>query len=372
MNKISSVFCFFKQKIFTEKINSESDFLALIQLPEYIYTGMDAIGRIFDSNYKSILVITDNDTQKASSVLPALMQKAHKHSVGAELVACDNPDRLFSVIQEKLIDATPQLIVALGDGKISDCAMAVSSMTGIPYCTVPQVAPTALWESDNIEAHLSRRVPSMCILDPDMIVGTHSSKIAYEGLAMLTICAESFIFAEHRYIKAMAQTAFCQIYENLFDAFRGEISARENILEGMYWAHISFVNSHSFSWESSCYRLCDFFASFGVDGLSLLAVSCVQIIKNAYQKNEVALQQLARNLNLTPQTELSGLLLVEKIRQLRARMSVPSCIKNIGVDEDKFLFLFDDLGEEDKRLFFDCYYSDYLNCRLEEQVYRGS
>ena len=96
--------------------------MALIQMPEYIYTGMDAVGRVFDNNYKSLLVMVDPDTQKTSATLPALFQKAHKHSVRAELVVCDNPDTLFSLTQEKLADITPELIVAAGDGKTADCA----------------------------------------------------------------------------------------------------------------------------------------------------------------------------------------------------------------------------------------------------------
>lgn len=333
---------------------------------------MDSIGRVFDSGYKNLLLLTDTQIDKASAVPSAFFQKARNHSVRAERISSDNPVELFSLIRERLVDETPELIVAMGDGKIIDCAMAASSMSGIPYCAVPQTAPTALWESDDVEAHLNRKVPSVCILDLDMIVSSHSAKIAYEGLGMLALCAESFHLARNRYVKSAAQTAFCQIYENLSDSFRGEISARENLLEGMYWAHISFVNSHGFSWESPCYRLCEFFRSFGIDGLSLLAVSCVQIIKNICCKDEDALRQLAQKLKITPQTELSGLLLVEKIRRLRASMSVPSCIKNIGADEDRFLLLSDELSEEDKALFFDCYYSDYFNSKLEEQVFRGS
>lgn len=346
--------------------------MALIQLPEYIYTGMDSIGCVFDSGYKNFLLLTDTEAERSSSMLSAFFQKAYKHSARVEYIARDNPTELLELIQEKLINETPELIVALGDGKIVDCAMAVSSMSGIPYCAVPQVAPTALWESDNVEAHLNRKVPSVCVLDPDMIVNSHSAKIAYEGLGMLALCAESFLASNDRYVKGMAEAAFGQIYENLFDAFRGEISARENLLEGLYWAYVSFVNSHDFSWESSCYRLCEFFRDFGIDGLSLLAVSCVQIIKNVFQKNEDALQQLAQRLKITPQTELSGLLLVEKIRQLRARMSVPSCIKNIGADEEQFLLRSDELSEDDKGMLFECYYSDYFNSKLEEQVFRGS
>ena len=50
--------------------------MALIQMPEYIYTGMDAIGRVFDKNYKNLLVITETDTPKSSAILPAFFQKA--------------------------------------------------------------------------------------------------------------------------------------------------------------------------------------------------------------------------------------------------------------------------------------------------------
>ncbi|MBQ8783817.1 MAG: iron-containing alcohol dehydrogenase [Clostridia bacterium] len=345
--------------------------MAVLQLPEYIYSGMDSISRIFDSECKKMLVISSVDAERSTNILSAFFQKAQKHSVKADFLTEDNPSELFSLIQEKLVDETPELIVAVGDGKIIDCAMAVSSMSGIPYCAVPQVAPSALWESDSVEAFMTRKIPSVCVLDPDIIVNSNSAKIAYEGLGMLTVCAESFLCADGRYVKSMAKTAFRQIYENLFDAFKGEISARENLLEGMYWAYISFVNSHDFSWESPCYRLCDFFKSFGIDALSLLAASCVQVVKNVYKDNESALRELACEVNASNQQELSSMYLIEKIRQIRAKMFVPSCIRNLGADEGRFLILSQELGEEDRQMLFDCYYPDRSYSKLCDNAFVG-
>lgn len=344
--------------------------MAVLQLPEYIYTGLDSVCRIFDKEYKKLIIISDIGIALSTNILNIFSQKAEKHSVKADFIAEDNPTVLFDCIQEKLVDETPEIIVAIGDGKIIDCAMTVSSMTGIPYCAVPQAAPSALWESDFVEAFLSRKVPSICVLDPEMIIMANSSKIAYEGLAMLTLCAESFAMADDRYIKSMARAAFRQIYENLFDAFRGEISARENLQQGMYWSYISFVNSHDFSWESPCYRLCDFFKGFGVDSLSLLAVSSVQLIKSIYGGNEYGLHELAYGLNITKQQELSAMYLIENLRRLRAKMFVPTCIKNLGAEENQFLLLSQELCEEDKKMFFDCYYSNYPE-HLQDEISRA-
>ncbi|MBQ8227602.1 MAG: iron-containing alcohol dehydrogenase [Clostridia bacterium] len=345
--------------------------MAVLQLPEYIYTGMDSINRIFDNNFKKLLIISNKEIEMTTITLPAFLQKAQKHSVKADVLVEKNPYELFSAVQEKLIDETPELIVAVGDGKTIDCAMAVSSMSGIPYCAVPESAPTSLWESDYVEALLNRKIPLMCVLDPDMIIGANSVGLAYEGLGMLALCAESFLKSGCRYIKSAAKTAFKQIYDNLFDAYKGEIAARENLLEGMYWAHIAFINSHDFSWESPCYRLCDFFKSFGIDSLSLLAVSCVQVIKSIYAENEPALHELACEVNASQQQELSSICLTEKIRQIRAKMFVPSCVKNLGADESRFLILLQDIGEEDRRLFFDCYYSEYSAFLNQNQVLTG-
>lgn len=345
--------------------------MAIIQLPESIYTGIDSINHIFDKENKKILIISSVDIENATNILPSVLQKAEKHGVNADLMVSDNPSEIFSAIEEKLLTETPEIIVAVGDGKIIDCIMTVSSVSGIPYYAVPQVAPTVLWETDRAEAFVTRKIPLVCILDPEAITRSNSVKIAYEGLGMLAICAESFLYANDRYIKLVAKTAFVQILNNLFDAFKGEISARENLLEGMYGAYIAYVNSHGFLWESPCYRLCDFFKQFDIDNLSLLAVSCLQLIENIYAEKTELFDELAGETVFMRRSEHPAIDLVEKIRKIRAGMFVPSCIKNLGVQEDWFLRLSVEIGEEDRELFSKCYYSENAPLAKTKQVFAG-
>ncbi len=334
--------------------------MAFLQLPEYIYSGFDSLGGIFDAESKKfILVIADSKTAFTADFTQTMLTKADKHGVKIEFIVEDNPEITAEMIQQKLETETPALIVGAGDGKIIDCACAVSSMTGIPYCAAPCCAPTAIWESDTFEAIITRRMPSVCILDPELIISIDSAKIAYEAMGMLAICAESYHTARNRYVKTMAKIAFGQIFQNVLPSYRGEISARESLLEGMYWSYVSYVNSYSFSWESACYRLCDFFRGFSSDSLSLLAVSGVQIIKNVYADDDDSLCSLADGLEITKQKELSGVFLVEKIRQLRAQLGIPSCIRNLGGDETRFMQLSRDICDEDRLLFESCFYAGF-------------
>lgn len=327
--------------------------MASIQLPEYIYTGIDSINNIFDREYKSILVISDSSCEKCGDFLERFKEKAEKNNIKADFLVNDDIVRLRESVGELLLQNIPEIIIAAGDGRISDCAMEISSVSDIPYCTVVSCAPTALIESDSADALLLRRVPQFSVLDPFFITRCDSGKIAYEGLGMLCLCAESYMSASDRYVKALSKKAFHQIYINIFSSYKGEISARENLLEGMYWAYIAFVNSHSFSWESVCYRLYESFKEEGVNALSLLAVSLVQITKSVYSDCPRELENLFHGLGIKNNDEA-----IKELRRLRAVMSVPGCIKNLSVSESAFLLLTDGLSKEDKETFCECFYGD--------------
>lgn len=334
--------------------------MAVLQLPEWIYSGLDSIGGIFEPEWRKMLVIADSTVNFSSSVFEVISQKAQKHNVMADFLMVEDHTVLTDEIQEKLMEEIPEVLVAVGDGRTIDRVAAASALSGIPYYAVPQCAPTALWSEDEIEVILTRRMPFGYILDPDMIVGTNSVKIAYEGLGMLTLCAESCLKAGNRYIRALARKAFIQIATNLFSAYKGEISAREDLLEAMGWAHIAYTNSFSFSWESPCYRLCEFFKPFGVDSLSILAVSGVQLIKRIFTNDIDELDKIAGEMIAEDVTVINGDRLIEKIRRLRAKMSVPSCIKNINISEAVFLKMADETNEEDRILFTECFYGDFF------------
>ncbi len=334
--------------------------MAVLQLPEYIYNGLDSVGGIFEADYKKILVVADSDVPFSSGILDAISKKAHKHGVSAEFLIQENPDDLTEKIQEALMDSVPDVLIAVGGGRTIDCIAVVSALSEIPYYAIPRCAPTALWSEDEVEVIMNRKVPDGYIFDPDIIIGTNSLQIAYEGLGMLTLCAEGCLKAENRYISALAKAAFVQIVTNILPAYQGEISARENLLEAMGWAQISYVNSHSFSWESPCYRLCEFFKVFETDSLSVLAASSVQLIKRIFSDNESILNEITLEAFVKNKSKLNQDYLFERIRMLRAKMLVPSCVKNLNVDEEAFTKKLNELSDEDKYLFTECFYTSFF------------
>lgn len=365
MKNISCVFTVEEVKNIFSEFYLESDFLASLQLPEYIYTGMDSVCKILDLQYKNVMLVADTETSKNTQVIQLLESKANSRMIRVETVISDSCISVFSQVQEKLIENTPGIIIAVGDGKIIDCVSAISSLTKIPFAAIPHVAPTALWDSDCVDAFLDKKVPSVCVLDPEMILHANSAKIAYEGLGMLTLAAESFLYSSDRYIKTLSHKAFSQIHDNLFDSYTGEISARENLLEGMYWAYISYINSYEYSWESPCYRLCDFFERFDIDSLSLLAVSCVQILEGIYKDNTEEMISLSQGINSVNRDGMSGEYLTDSVRKLRAKMSIPKAVKNLGADKNQFILMCDEISDEDKKMFEQSFYG-------EKQIYTTS
>ncbi len=326
--------------------------MSFLQFPERIYSGIDSINKIFDNDYKRILVLCDSRGLNYGSFLSGFEEKSKNNGVEMQTIIQDDFGFMFDSAQKLIISFQPEIIIAAGDGKISDCAMELSSLYGIPYCSVPCSAPTALIENDSVDAFLTRRVPEIAVLDPELATTCDSGKIAYEGLGMLCLSAESFTAANNSFIKPLAKKAFHRIYRNLFSAYTGEISARENLLEGMYWAYISYVNSHSFSWESPCYRLYELLRESGVPGLSLIAVSCVQIIESLYSDCCEEFEKLILGMGFKTCADA-----VEDMRKLRARLSVPGCIKNLNTDENYFLSQLNKVSDEDGKLFMNCFYS---------------
>ncbi len=313
--------------------------MSLIQMPEIMYTGMDSLSKILDLSYKNVLIIADTQSCKNTNVTQILLSKAKEKQLNCHTVINDSCVSIFSAVQEKLMEYTPEILIAAGDGKVLDCACAISSLIEIPFATIPCVAPTALCDSDCIDAFLLKKLPSICVLEPEMIIKANSCKIAYEGLAMLVLAGESMKNAQSRYVRSLAKKAFSEIQSNLFAAYTGEISARESLLEAMHWAYACYVNSYEFSWESPAYRYCDFFALFDVDKLSLLATSCVQLLESAVDDNDV----------------------LQTVRGIRARLSVPRAAKDLGIDESEFLTRIDEISDEDKETFSLGYYGEQIS-----------
>lgn len=327
-----------------------------MQFPSRLCCGMDSIQKLFDGENKRVLIISDGGTVMRTGALLKMKRKFEAGESKADILLNDNAEELFRLTREKIARDSPDLIVAAGDGKTLDCAAAVSSLTGISYVALPEVAPTALKEYDTLDIFLYKKAPEKCILDSESILAANSGKIAYEALALMCMATESAIKSNNRYISSLAETAVKEIYNNILPSYRGEISARENLSSAMYAAFEAYINSFEYSWQSACYRIASFFSSWELPMLTSIAAAFSELSEDLFCENEEAFSAFAVRLGIYKQSELAALNFTGDVRKLQAMLSVPSAARAFGISEGEFQKECKDMSDKDRDLIYRCYY----------------
>lgn len=329
-----------------------------IQLPKKIFYGMEALDKIFDESYGSVLIITDGNLSQKSGALLTLKRKFGALLTECEIIISDSPLELFKKSKKFASAHMPEAVIALGSGWVIDCGRAVSGVCEIPLATVFETASSAISEFETLDPFLYRKSSDICILDPSFINLADSPKIAFEALGTACLALESAVAGTDRYIRSLAQTAFYEIYKNIMPAYRGEISARENLLYAMHAAYTAYINSFQYSWQSPSYRIKSLFSQWSDSSLSILAVSITSIAELLCETEQNSFSETARLLELTPLEELAPQYLLNEIRRIQASLSVPFAMKNFMIDESAFTEKCSTLSEEDKDLALRCYYGN--------------
>lgn len=275
-----------------------------------------------------------------------------------ELMVSPDCNELFTAGCKYAQTQLPNVIIAVGDGSIQDCAAAISCLTEIPFISLPETAPTAFKEYDTLDIFLYKNLPEICIIDPSFINNADSMKIAYEGLGMMCLALEGSIFSPDRFIKTAAAKSLVEIYNNLVPAFRGEISARENLCKAMYGAYTAYINSFDYSWQSPGFRTAGFFSRWQAPGLSILAVSISTLVRFYIESDFESVNRISKIFAASPYEEFSVLDFADTIRRLQAVLGIPFALRSFGVDESEFLAFCRELSEDEKDLYAQCYYGN--------------
>lgn len=327
-----------------------------MHFPSKLCCGMDSLERLYDDDYKNVLIISNGDVPMRTGALLKIKRKLESCETRTEIIINDSASELFRLTRESAEKNVPDIIIALGDGKTIDCAAAVSNICDIPYAALPTVSPTELSEYDTLDIFLYKQSPELCILDPEFIIAANSGKIAYEALALMCMATESAVKSNSRYISGLALSAVREIYNNILPSYRGEISARENLCSAMYVAFVSFINSFEYSWQSDCYRVASFFSFLGIPMLTGIAAAFSELAEDMFCENEESFSFFAKGLGFYKQQELAALNFIGDIRKLQAMLSVPSAQRAFGIGEKEFQNMCKDMADKDRDLIYRCYY----------------
>ncbi len=329
-----------------------------LQLPGEIHSGIDALEKIFDKDYESVLIISDGKLSQQSGALLKLRRKFDAMMTGNEAIISDNAQELFDRAKKYADSHIPEAIIAVGDGKTLDCGSAVSKLCGIPLISVIETLPCALCEFETLDLFLYKNAPDICIADPSFISLADSSKIAYEALGMSCLALESAVTCPDRYISSVASKAFYEIMRNILPSFRGEISARENLCSAMLAAYTAYINSFEYSWQSAAFRTASFFSQWNSDRIGILAVSAVNLAEYFCENYSDSYFALAQSFDLTPLDEIASSYLTGEIRRIQASMSVPFAVRHFMPDENDFDSACAGLSDTDRDLALRCYYGN--------------
>ncbi len=338
--------------------------MSVIQLPHKIYSGIDAFDKIFDKDFESVLIISDGILSQKSGTLFKLKRKLDALLTRSEVIVEEDVYEMFEKAKKYAETYLPEAVIAIGSGKVQDCGCAVSKLCEIPLISVVETLPTALTEFDTLDLFLYKNAAEICIIDPLFITQSESEKIAYEALGTACLALESSVVCRDRYIKELAKEAFSEIYKNIMPAYRGEISARENLCCAMYSAYIAFVNSFDYSWESVSFRISSFFSKWNSDRISSLAVCITNLSELFFEKYPNEFTSLAEDLQLTPLKEIAPSFLVEEIRRIQATLSIPFAMRNFMIDEDDFISSCNALSEDEKDISAKCFYGNVTFIKL--------
>ncbi|MBQ7595326.1 MAG: iron-containing alcohol dehydrogenase [Clostridia bacterium] len=326
--------------------------------PHEVYCGIDSLDKIFSKDYSQVLIISDSEPFAVFSAAQQIHSSFNSILTEAQLITSQNPENLFKQAYAYANKEMPECVIAVGSGFVQDCAAAVSRITETPYISVVSTAPTHLYEYNTLDVFLYKKMPDICILDPVFITNADSLSLAYDALGMMTLALEAAICADERFVIALAQKAFIEIYRNIMPAFRGEISARENLCGAMYGAYTAYVNSGNYSWESAAYRTASFFSDFSGSKLRVLAV-CIPYLSEHYcEIKPQSFARLAMFAEPDAQKEIAAQMLLKNIRRIQATLAFPSSMKNYSVKETDFLVFSESLSVEEKDFYFQCYYGN--------------
>ena len=332
--------------------------MSVIYLPHKVYSGIDSFDKIFDKDFESVLIVSDGGLSQKIGSLLKLKRKFDALLTRSEVIVSENADELFEKGKKYAESHLPEAVIAIGSGRAQDCACAVSKLCGIPLISIIETLPCALSEFDTLDLFLYKNAAEICIIDPSFIIHSDSEKIAYEALGTACLALESAVLCRNRYIKNLAEKAFCEIYKNIMPAYRGEISARENLCVAMYSAYISFINSFDYSWESVSFRISSFFSKWNSERISRLAVCITNLSELFFEKYPEDFSALAKTLHLTPLEEIAPSFLIEEIRRIQATLSIPFSLRNFMIDENDFIACCSELSEEDKNIAGKCFYGN--------------
>lgn len=315
-------------------------------------------------NVKSVLLVTDKQLRQfgATANLEKLLEESGiKCNVYDE--TCPNPTvNNVEAAREIYVKENCEALIAFGGGSSMDCAKAVGARIAYPNRTVNQmkgllkvlkkiptliavpttagtgseVTITSVITNSEIKHKYTMNsfplIPAYAVLDPEVTLTLPPSLTATTGMDALTHAVEAYIGGSTtKETRAYALEAVKLIFENLETAYADgkNEKARRNMLRAAYIAGIAFSKSYVGYVHAVAHTLGgQYNIPHGLANAVLMPMVLDEYGESAYVK----LHELAVAAGIAKEsddTEASATKFIQEIRDMNARMNIPTGFTNI-------------------------------------------
>jgi len=312
----------------------------------------------------SVLLVTDTMLRKfgATAKLEALLADANIKCVVYD-ETCPNPTvNNVEAARELYVTEHCEALIAFGGGSSMDCAKAVGARIAYPNKTVNQmkgllkvlrklptliavpttagtgseVTITSVITNSEIKHKYTMNsfplIPAYAVLDPEVTLTLPPHLTATTGMDALTHAVEAYIGGSTtKETRAYALEAVKLIFENLETAYadgQNEV-ARRNMLRAAYIAGIAFSKSYVGYIHAIAHTLGgQYNVPHGLANAVLMPIVLEEYGESVYTK----LHQLAVAGGISKETddaEQSAKKFIQEIRDMNARMNIPTGFTNI-------------------------------------------
>jgi len=375
------------------------------KVPEKIYFEAGSIQYLEKMpDITKALIVTDEGMVKLGYVDKILyhLRKRNKY-VHSEIFSEVEPDPSFETIKKgvEVMNAfKPDVIIALGGGSPIDAAKGMWLFYEQPDCDVeglklkfmdirkrtykyPKLGQKAKMvaipttsgtgsevtsfavitdKENNKKYPLAdyELTPNVAIIDPDLVMSLPKSITADTGIDVLTHSIEAYVSnMASDYTDGLAEKATQLVFKHLEKAYNDGSNklAREKMHNASTLAGMAFTNAFLGINHSMAHKLGgEFHLPHGRINAILLPyvikynsskpTKFVSFPKYEYFIADEKYYELAKHVGIEAQNKEEGIYkLIQKIQELNAKVNIPSCFKDAGVDEKEFLEKVDMLAD---------------------------
>lgn len=339
-----------------------------------IYFGLNSLDKLKDFKNKRVMIVTDSYMEKSGAV-EKIKNKLDNCSIFVFSEVTPDPS-LEIVIKgiERLREAKPEIIIALGGGSSMDAAKAIRKISGeidtqsdtglivIPTTsgTGSEVTMFSVITDHKTEVKYplvsEELLPDVAILDPVLVSTAPPSVTADTGMDVITHALEAYVSLNSSDCSdAFAEKALYLAFNNLLKAYEngGDMEAREKMHNASCIAGISF-NYASLGINHSIAHAIGgkFHISHGRINAMLLPLVIDYNADldghsgNGYGEAAKRYYSIARLLNLpSPNIRIGVKNLIYEIKQMQKAMKMPSTLREHGIDPQSVNSLKEELAQ---------------------------